>query len=126
MSFLLQRIISYLKIDIEYDEWSSLRTAISDGSLKNVKQLAFEIHTVPAKVMINAAKIKSIRPLKEEYIEMHNILSQLQLLNFRKFDYQRNIFGEYTSTVTNKSRSFAYELYYLNTKYAQEDYDAQV
>lgn len=119
-------IISYLKIDIEYDEWASLRTAIDDGSLTNVKQLAFEIHTVPAQVMINAAKIKSIRPHKEEYLEMHHILSQLQLLNFRKFHYQRNIFGEYTSVVTNKSRSFAYELYYVNTRFALQDYDAEV
>lgn len=121
-----QTIISYLKIDIEYDEWPCLRMAIADGSLSNVKQLAFEIHTVPKKVMVNAAHEKSIRPHKKEYIEMHNILSQLQALNFQKFDYQRNTLIEYTSPVTNKSRSFAYELYYLNTKFTQQDYDAEV
>ncbi|ESN93327.1 hypothetical protein HELRODRAFT_181073 [Helobdella robusta] len=36
-------VIDVLKIDIEYDEWDSLRMMINDGSLLNVKQLLFEV-----------------------------------------------------------------------------------
>ena len=41
---LLQKLIPYLKFDIETSEWKVLQNLLSDGSLKNVMQLAFEIH----------------------------------------------------------------------------------
>ncbi|WAR29859.1 hypothetical protein MAR_003427 [Mya arenaria] len=42
-----RRVIDYLKFDIEYYEWSALKWMLSDDSLHNVKQLAFEVHLFP-------------------------------------------------------------------------------
>ncbi|CAI9735748.1 Hypothetical predicted protein [Octopus vulgaris] len=116
----LQTIISYVKVDLEYQEWACLKTIFADNSLANVKQLAFEIHTVLP------GNSSNVRPTKYDYIEMYKTLSLLLPLNFHKFDYRRNPFGEYISPVTKKHRSYAYELYYVNTKYTLEDYDAEV
>ena len=33
-----------MKMDIEYSEWASLEAMLKDGSLRNVKQLAMELH----------------------------------------------------------------------------------
>ncbi|GAB1605681.1 methyltransferase-like protein 24 isoform X1 [Argonauta hians] len=116
----LQTIISYVKIDIENEEWAALKTVFTDDSLTNVKQLAFEVHTVVP------GTHQMIRPSKNRYMDMYKTLNLLLPLNFLKFDYRRNPFGEYLSPITKKHRSYAYELYYVNNKYANEDYDAQV
>jgi hypothetical protein len=39
-----RRIIDYLKIDVEFDEWIALPEIITSGMLSNVRQLAMEVH----------------------------------------------------------------------------------
>ncbi len=36
--------INYLKVDVEFSEWSAFRTALLDGTFNKVNQLAIEIH----------------------------------------------------------------------------------
>ncbi len=33
-----------LKVDVEFSEWDALNSMLTDGLLKNVKQLAIEVH----------------------------------------------------------------------------------
>ena len=39
-----QRIIDVLKFDVEFSEWSAINTMLTEGSLRNVKQIAMELH----------------------------------------------------------------------------------
>lgn len=39
-----QRIIDYVKMDIENSEWGALETMFQEGVLKNIKQIAMELH----------------------------------------------------------------------------------
>jgi hypothetical protein len=39
-----RRIIDYLKIGVEFDEWIALPEIITSGMLSNVRQLAMEVH----------------------------------------------------------------------------------
>ena len=34
-----------LKFDVEFSEWTTIATMLKDNALKNVKQIAFEIHS---------------------------------------------------------------------------------
>ncbi|KAH9509700.1 hypothetical protein Btru_044283 [Bulinus truncatus] len=91
--------IDYLKMDIEYSEWSVLRQAVRDGALKNVKQLAFEMHT-PELFRIYKKKGESFPERSREkdrsdFIIMFDTLFSLEAQGFRKFNYRLNPFGEY-------------------------------
>ncbi|KAL5020382.1 hypothetical protein ScPMuIL_003274 [Solemya velum] len=99
--------IDYLKFDVEYYEWDCLQSMIWDQSIRNVKQLAFEIHTVEYfKQDMHASK--------QDYMRMFKLLTQLELMNFKRFNYRKNPFGEFRSTVTGVKRSCCYELFYIN------------
>ena len=41
----LQKTIDMLKFDIEFSEWPAFASMLKDKALKNVKQMAFEIHS---------------------------------------------------------------------------------
>jgi len=72
------KTLNYLKIDIEYSEWSALRTAIDDGSLANVDQLGIEIHFW--------WRANQKNPDLTQLDEMHKwnaVLEDLHLIGFR-------------------------------------------
>ncbi|BFZ14225.1 hypothetical protein BsWGS_17264 [Bradybaena similaris] len=116
--------IDYLKIDIEYMEWESLRQALTDDSLKLVKQLGFEIHT--PEMFHNMKKgnetlVRDPRTEKLDFVHMFETLHQIEIMGFRKFNYRKNPFGLYTSAYTKKERSCCYELHYINTDFLQDN-----
>ncbi len=49
-----QKVLDYLKMDIERSEWDSLPNMMDDGILNKVKQLGLEIH-------INTGTVTSFR-----------------------------------------------------------------
>lgn len=57
---------------------------------------------------------------------MYKTLEMLKKLNFRKFNYRLNPFGEYKSQITGKKRSHSYELYYINMNLVPANYTIQV
>ncbi len=62
------RIIDYLKIDIEEDEWSSLVDILQSGMLAKVRQLAIEVH-LPREGDIKAYRrlVSLIKSMEEEH-----------------------------------------------------------
>ncbi|XP_041355854.1 uncharacterized protein LOC121373340 [Gigantopelta aegis] len=103
-------IINYLKFDIEYSEWRVLESLFKERSLKNVKQIGFEAHS---KELFQVSKL-DMPTGKEEFLKMYTTLRRLENLNFRKFNYRLNPFGEYRSKHSNKIQSCCYELHYVN------------
>lgn len=76
-----------VKMDIEGDEWKSFQQMFTENSLRNVKQLAYEIHLY-------------------QKVDMFSILMKLEKLGFRKFMIHHN-----------PVCSFCFELYYINTNF---------
>ena len=100
-------MIDVLKIDIDYAEWSCLRQMLSDNSLLRVKQLIVEIHM---------SEVLTVgRPTsRQEFVEMHDTLTALERIGFRRYHYHYNPQGTYTSVRTGKTRTCCYELNYIN------------
>ncbi|XP_052787485.1 uncharacterized protein LOC128222493 [Mya arenaria] len=112
----LNRVIDYLKFDIEYYEWSALKWMLSDDSLHNVKQLAFEVHLFPPPF---ESEIE-YKPSKIDLLEKYDLLKKLEDLGFLKFNYRLNPFGEYLCKAgKNEMCSSFYELHYLNLNYVE-------
>ena len=104
-----QRTLDFLKIDIEFNEWDSFDAIYKHGSLKRVKQFAFEIHTHE----LNRGAPTTIA----QFVKFYEILKHLENLGFRKWLHHMNPYGMYKSRRTGKNLSCCYELYYINTKY---------
>ncbi|XP_046350287.1 uncharacterized protein LOC124131221 [Haliotis rufescens] len=102
--------INYVKFDIEYSEWKVIESMLADGSLKNVKQIGFEMHS---RELFKVSLI-DLPTGAEDFVRMYGILRKLEKHNFRKFNYRKNPFGEYKSLHTKKLRSCCYELHYVN------------
>ena len=110
--FVFQKIIDYMKIDIEYSEWKSFEAIFFEKSLKNVKQLAFEIHT--PEVVVNGANRPS---KKEDFSHMYDILLKLEKEGFRRYHSHANPMGMYTSTRTGLARTCCHEIFYIYLKF---------
>ncbi|XP_052236939.1 uncharacterized protein LOC127848487 isoform X3 [Dreissena polymorpha] len=111
----LDRIIDYLKFDVEYSEWPAIEEMLQDDSLHNVKQIAFEAHL----------KHPPYEPLdtyltKGELINKFQILKQLEKFGFRKFNYRSNPFGHYFCKInTDDYCSVFYDINYLNINFVE-------
>jgi len=108
--FLFQKIIDYLKFDIEQTEWEVLQNIVPD--LENVKQIGIEIHLTDPE-MRSAPNLTTT-----DFIEMFMLLKKLDRAGFKKFNYRLNPFGIYRSNITGLERSRFYELHYLNLNFA--------
>ena len=67
----LQRVIDILKIDIEHTEWDAFEDALKSNALKNVKQIATELH-----VWIDQV---------QTYVRFSRIISALENAGFEKW-----------------------------------------
>ena len=74
----IQKIIDVLKVDVEGAEWPCFVDWLKTGILKNVKQIAIEVHTPKLRA---AYEIMSI----EDYLRTAWILEELQRQGFRKY-----------------------------------------
>ncbi len=80
---MLQKLIDYLKFDIELSEWTSLESMLSDGVLTRVKQLGMEIHT-------STIAMYKQEPTAFEYRYYLTILEKLHAAGFRQWYIHRN------------------------------------
>lgn len=104
-----------LKIDIEYSEWTALSAILEDGSLRNVKQFVLEIHSPETFRHLPVATI-------QDYLEMHDILSDLELLGFRKYFTHLNPYcKDKKSRVSGKITQLCYEMSYLNLAFLNQN-----
>ena len=99
----LQAVIDYLKFDIEWSEWEAIPVMLKDGSLKNVKQMAFEIHLDPSKVAALKSKLK--------------LLKEVETFGFRKWYAHEN--GANAYNVNKKRFTGCVEVVYINSKFLQ-------
>ena len=83
------KIIDMLKMDVEYSEWSSFEAMFEENSLRNVKQLAFEIHIG-----------------QSNFQKYFHTLMQLEKIGFRRYLMNRNIYC-----------NNCFELYYVNMNF---------
>ena len=104
--FFLQKIIDYLKFDIEESEWPTLQQmAKSKFIATNVKQLSFEVH-----MYRDSDDVKS-------FTERLKILMDLESLGFRKWHFNHNV----KSYLYDHDHEVYYptcaELYYVNINF---------
>lgn len=100
--------IDYLKMDIEGSEWGSLQTMLRSDVLSRVKQLGFEIHM----------KQNTSLPVMYKY---WTILHQLEKQGFRRWYWAMNFQGSSIYMVSTGSRSYAYEMVYINVRFLHKD-----
>ncbi|XP_013397979.1 uncharacterized protein LOC106164567 isoform X1 [Lingula anatina] len=97
--------IDYLKMDVEESEWDALKTAFKEGSLKNVKQLAMELHIWNFSKYITPKHVYVLRKLEE--------------LGFKIFFSERNGSSRIKSKFTGRVLTWANNVYFVNTNYLQ-------
>jgi len=109
-----QTVIDYLKFDIEYSEWAALPNMIATGSLKNVKQMSFEIHIGQFHL-----KQRGARSYAEQYEWWYEILRMVEEQGFRRYLSHVNPATPYHSPRTGMALSCCIELYYVNLRFLE-------
>lgn len=103
------RVIDYLKIDVESNEWDALEEILSHGKiLSHVKQLAIEIHT---------KELNKIQSTKEDLYRYWTILHGLEVAGFRRWYWHFNLWGFFPSRTLEKYLSCCYETIYININF---------
>ena len=101
-------IIDYLKMDIEYSEWASLKAMFRQGVLSQVKQLAMEIHL---------KERFSKQSTQSDFIEYWTILEKLNQIGFVRWDSIENPMTSYISSRTRKKRVYCFNMYFININF---------
>ena len=100
---ILQKILDYLKIDVEDAEWDSLKDVLQTDFLQTkVRQLGFEIHA-----MIGP------RNRMPDFDMRADVLQRLYSIGFRRWYVHFNTLGKYTYKGT--LRTCCYEMVYVNS-----------
>jgi len=113
------KVIDYLKIDVEYAEWDSLETVLRDNPvnkvLSQVKQLGIEIHTIE----LNKGQYSTIT----DYMRYSRILQALQEAGFRRWYSHFNHWGKFQSPHRGPGGllTCCYEMVYINVNYLLTD-----
>lgn len=115
----LDNHIDFLKIDIEGDEWDSLHAAFIQNALKNVKQLALEVHTDELVPSFEAASGRtSGKPTSPgRYKKFVKVMEALERAHFFKWRSQPNPTSSFRSPNTSKKRTCCYDLNYINLNF---------
>ena len=97
------RVIDYLKIDIESDEWIALPQILQSGMMDRVRQLGVEIHL-------------PVNGTMEQVQERIGILKSLENYGMVRFDSKPNVFSEDWIDPLNMESYWAYELAWYNNR----------
>lgn len=103
------RTIDILKIDIEYSEWESLEAIFTEQSLRNVRQLMVEFHTME----VHEGRTSTSR----NFAYYYQILRGIDRLGFKQWHYLMTPTGGYTSKHTAKKLPCCANVYFVNTVY---------
>lgn len=96
-------------MDIEYSEWESLEAIFTERSLRNVKQLMVEFHTME----VHEGKSSTSR----NFAYYWQILRGIDKLGFKQWHYLRTPTGGYKSAHTAKNHGCCANVYFVNTAY---------
>ena len=100
----IQKIIDYLKMDVEDAEWSAMEAMFKTDILeKRVKQFGFEIHLV------------SQNPLTDAFFRRWKIMKHLEEIGFRRWYWHFNHYMAFN--YNGRIRSYCYEMVYINTRF---------
>ncbi|CAL1528074.1 unnamed protein product [Lymnaea stagnalis] len=101
-----QRQLDILKMDVEGYEYESLMLALEDGSLSDVRQLAFETHVT----------FVSGDPTQEDYIKFLGLLRSVYHHGFRIYLTHRNYVWSSFDSSLNKGKKYAkcHEIHTVN------------
>ena len=95
-------------MDVESSEWGALESMLEERMLDRVKQLAIEIHT---------PELLRVKSSIDDLVRYSTILHQLELIGFRKWHWNFNLWGFFPARDGSKYLSCCYELVYLNMNY---------
>ena len=101
LDFLLQKVIDYLKMDVEGAEYGAFEAMFHSGALQKVKQLGFEIH------------------YKYNISMTLSLLKRLEEAGFRQWilDHNYENYVNHTSTAQINGQFYCSNLYLINTNY---------
>ena len=99
--FYFQKVVDYLKMDIERSEWDSLPSMMADGILNKVKQFGVEIH------------LGSVTGLRSRL----NLLQRLEKIGFRKWYSHKNPACIRQSKYRKVAIAKCIEMVYINTNF---------
>ncbi|BFZ12600.1 hypothetical protein BsWGS_15639 [Bradybaena similaris] len=101
-----QRRVDIVKMDVEGSELESLHAALNDGSLSDLRQLAFETHVAWGR----------FDPTRENYITFLGLLRKVYEKGFRIYLTHRNyVYSAFDSLlVKGKKRVYCHEIHTIN------------
>ncbi|XP_057368161.1 uncharacterized protein LOC130689152 [Daphnia carinata] len=102
-----ERVIDYLKIDIELDEWEIIPQIIKSGMLAKIRQLAVEIHL-------------SIKDSPERMRDRVRIIRSLEEAGMVRFDSKMNPWFSGTFKLLGLSGPRGYEIAWYNNKFLND------
>lgn len=100
-----EEMIDYLKIDVEYSEWTSLEAILNSTILSKVKQFGLETHT---------KEVTKKPSTTEDFIYYAELLRRIQSAGFYRWYWHYNHFGVFISKNSLQKLTCCYEMVFLN------------
>ncbi|XP_074644092.1 uncharacterized protein LOC141900960 isoform X2 [Tubulanus polymorphus] len=105
-----EKVIDYLKIDVEYSEWATFETLLKDGVFVNVRQFGIEYHLPELSTNLAPSTVDTLR-------QELAILNGLEKLGFKVWRSHANPYGMFASKLSNRQEPCCREVNYVNTKF---------
>ena len=108
-----QRTIDYLKMDVEFSEWPALYDMIRSGIIRDVRQLALEVHT-PEMDIHTRPDHQCTWSTKDTYAFMLKVITELRNMGFNLYYSRTNYRTLFTSMLTGLNRYCCYNIHMVN------------
>ncbi|XP_074661220.1 putative methyltransferase-like protein 24 isoform X2 [Tubulanus polymorphus] len=105
------RIIDYMKMDVEYSEWKAMEKMLEEDVFKNIRQFAVEIH-LPSLDILGYGHVR-YEPLKR----LTRILRSVKHAGFEVYHNHANPMGLSFNKVLGVKKTCCDEVYYINKRF---------
>lgn len=104
------KVIDYLKVDIEFSEWETLPQIYETGMLSKVKQIAIDVHLRKMSSLATFRKhYKTIRSLEKDH-------------GFYRFSSRPSVWGREYIEAWGRLGNYAFEMAWYNSRYLNDTF----
>ena len=116
--FWFQKTLDYVKMDVEFSEWPALYDWLKTGLIKNIRQLAIEVHTPEMDVHFRPDH-QCTYSNTETLAFMLKILLGLQNAGFDVYYFRTNYKTMFRSRLTERTWYCCHNLHFLNRNHPE-------
>jgi len=108
-----QKTLDFVKMDVEFSEWPALYDLVTSGLIKNIRQMALEIHTPEMDIHDRPHHVCTWSTLDTVAFMMRTLI-ELKNAGFHIFHTRTNHRTRFSSALTHVERYCCYDIHLVN------------